>query len=171
LRRERGSGTGSSQLDNQLDSQLDSLGSQSTGKKRKLLEYAKGRSQIAPFPHGSVAESVLPTSLRELLNELQAAANGLHPMISRSRQEEIVGAFPTFKNANFFFETEAGQATPTYMTETCESPALDAVHEIKEIAEEYDYLKCDEAGWNVAVHFPLMRLALPRGGLVDVRPW
>ncbi|KAL8281685.1 hypothetical protein RB600_005224 [Gaeumannomyces tritici] len=56
------------------------------------------------------------------------------------------------------------------ISENLESPSLQCVQEILDAATECHEEWYDEAGWNATVHFPLLRLAIPRRSQVNVTP-
>ncbi|KAL8325921.1 hypothetical protein RB597_008962 [Gaeumannomyces tritici] len=144
----------------------------STRKRRRQLEIADEPIDIFTFASTSCQDQddfALPLPLQELLRDFGTVRNGAIPFVSQSRKSEL-GALGFGDSAYFEEQSCQGGQGPKEISENLESPSLQCVREILDAAAECHEEWYDEAGWNAAVHFPLLRLAIPRHSQINVTP-
>ncbi|KAL8398565.1 hypothetical protein RB596_005918 [Gaeumannomyces avenae] len=144
----------------------------STRKRRRQLEVGHEPVKVFTFASASSQDQddfTLPLPLQELLKDFGEVHDGAIPFVSQSRKPELI-AF-SFRDSAYF-EENSGQDGQGHkkISENLESPSLQCVQEILDAATECHEEWYDEAGWNATVHFPLLRLAIPRRSQVNVTP-
>ncbi|KAL8387060.1 hypothetical protein RB595_010186 [Gaeumannomyces hyphopodioides] len=144
----------------------------STRKRRRQLEVGHEPVKVFTFASASSQDQndfALPLPLQELLRDFETVHDGAIPFVSQSRKPELVAL--GFRDSAYFKEQSCqGEQGRKEISENLESPSLQCVREILDATAECHEEWYDEAGWNAAVHFPLLRLAIPRRSQVNVTP-
>ncbi|KAL8291228.1 hypothetical protein RB597_005459 [Gaeumannomyces tritici] len=138
----------------------------SARKRRREMELGPDGVNIQNFASMGHMSCMLPSGLRALLAELQTSGCAV---VSSSRRREIQAAtLPGIEviRDTAFFDPPEDQGR----FEAQESPSLADILRVLDKAAEYAERGWDEAGWNVAVHYPLLRLAIPDESQVDIAP-
>ncbi|KAL8345875.1 hypothetical protein RB601_005780 [Gaeumannomyces tritici] len=163
----------SSRAGSSASSDKQTTGSQpsSTGRKRKRnMKVAPDRVNIKTFATG-VRTMLLPPRLGELDAAFKKSWAGC---VSSSRYTEIMQAEAPFNDIAAMPESAFFAAPPPEHQgrpfEAQESPSLADVVSLLAKAAQCEEDGWDEAGWNMAVHYPLMRLAVPDGSQLEVTP-
>ncbi|EJT79564.1 hypothetical protein GGTG_04649 [Gaeumannomyces tritici R3-111a-1] len=152
-------------------SNTHSVESSTTKKRNKMYEIRSG-FRVLPF---STRDSRTGDQ-GALVADFSRISNGRQGFISRTRQRDIeedaarTGVLEELPLNPYFDAVEGGQRQTGEMSESMESPGICEVRNIHRTAVEYEYLGQDEAAWNAAVHYPLLRLAMGYEMLVDVVP-
>ncbi|KAL8407572.1 hypothetical protein RB594_006410 [Gaeumannomyces avenae] len=132
-------------------------------KRKRTMELAPEQVTIGVLDT-SVARK-LPPRLREL--EAAFRKSFYEGFVSSSRRAEIqaAGVYNIFE-AGFFTAPLDHQGR----LDAQESPSLVDVLALWNKAKKCSLFGWDEAGWNAAVHYPLLCLAVPDGGQLEVTP-
>ncbi|KAL8346232.1 hypothetical protein RB598_000231 [Gaeumannomyces tritici] len=151
-------------------SNTHSVESSTTKKRNKMYEVDSGFK---------VLDFTTPASLTgdqgALVADFSCILEREQGFVSRTRQSEIeedatLRGVLRLPHNLYFDAVEGGQRQTGEMSESMESPSLYEVRNIHRTAVEYEHLGQDEAAWNAAVHYPLLRLAMGYEMLVDVVP-
>ncbi|KLU91745.1 hypothetical protein MAPG_10694 [Magnaporthiopsis poae ATCC 64411] len=108
--------------------------------------------------------SLLPEALDALLLDIEKAKSGAVPIISHSRRDEIRRSDQAAEDIS------DRQFLPVGREDQVESPPVEDVIRIMEMAGECSSLRYDEHAWNCGVNWPLLRLAIPANGLLKIVP-
>ncbi|KAL8296325.1 hypothetical protein RB597_005754 [Gaeumannomyces tritici] len=167
LRRRRSAASSS---DITSSSNTRSVQSSPTKKRRKMYEIKSGFKLLNFSTPASRTGD-----LGALVAEFSCILEREQGFVSRTRQSEIeedatLRGVLRLPHNLYFDAVEGGQRQTGEMSESMESPSLYEVRNIHRTAVEYEHLGQDEAAWNAAVHYPLLRLAMGYEMLVDVVP-
>ncbi|KAL8407483.1 hypothetical protein RB594_006344 [Gaeumannomyces avenae] len=111
--------------------------------------------------------NMLPAALRHLELDFKKANGGM-PIISWSRKAEIEAAgAPGESILEHHF---IPPPSPEARNPDPESPAFNDVLEIWETAGKYEAMSFDESAWSCGVVYPLLKLALPKRGQLELVP-
>jgi hypothetical protein len=119
----------------------------------------------------------MPDELVRLAEEIDDSANGLVPVLHQSLRQELrefeAVAQRERRRGHEFKDSDFTEETPAVAPAVPPVGDVSAgrVAEVLMAAQRCAQRKQDENGWNQAVHFPLLRLALPAGGDIDFEPW
>ncbi|EJT79679.1 hypothetical protein GGTG_04763 [Gaeumannomyces tritici R3-111a-1] len=132
-------------------------------KRKRTMELAPDQVRIEDLDTGLAG--MVPPRLRELEAAFRKSRH--EGFVSSSRRAEMQAAgVPDMFEAGFFTAPLDHQGR----LETQESPSLVDVLALWTKAKKCFLSGWDEAGWNMAVHYPLLCLALPDGGQLEVTP-
>ncbi|KLU92362.1 hypothetical protein MAPG_11308 [Magnaporthiopsis poae ATCC 64411] len=145
----------------------DQMSAPERRRRRRMMEL--GREPVNTVSFATVHDSShFCPNLLQLLTDFNAVNGGGRPFVSHSCKNDLAKVWNFAEPESVYFEPSG--ANDGTVDETLESPALSDVRNLLDTAVEYTRLEQDEAGWNAAVYFPLLRLAVPQHNRVDITP-
>ncbi|KAH8836645.1 hypothetical protein MCOR29_002799 [Pyricularia oryzae] len=154
-----------------------STSSRATSKRSSSPRKRQAELEVEPeeaIQVRSLANGRLPDELFSLVSELEKAASGDTPVLHASLKQELKYAEEKAKERRALGYRIPDSAFTSGEEDTTGDLITDVpasrVCEVLLAALRCQERKHDENGWNQAVHYRLLRLALPADGFVDFEP-